>query len=93
MMTTLAIAAMLGGYMFGMRFKIFILIPAIFFSVAAIFCVGMALDSGILPMVAASILAATGLQVGYFAARTVSFVVPRTPPVQDLEKLRWNKSH
>lgn len=93
MMTTLAIAAMLGGYLFGMRFKIYILIPAMFFSVVAIFCVGISLDSGTVPMMAAAILAVTGLQVGYFAARTVSFIIPRTPSVQDLEKLRWNKSH
>jgi len=92
MMTTLAIAAMLGGYMFGMRFKIYILLPAMFFSVVAIFFVGKTLDSGIFPIMAASILAVTGLQVGYFAARTVSFIVPRTPSVQDLEKLRWNKT-
>ena len=94
MLTTLAIAALLGGYVFGIRFKVYILIPAILLSLLSVVIVGLAFDSGVSAILAAAILTVTGLQVGYFAATTITFMLPRGAPANDgLKKLRWHKEH
>ena len=97
MLTTLAIAALLGGYVFGMRFKVYVLIPAILLNLLnllVVVTIGLALESAIPAILAAAILTVTGLQVGYFAATAITFMLPRgVSSHEGLQKLRWGREH
>ena len=60
MVTTLAIAAVLSGYLLGIWFKVYILIPVIPLGVAVAVTVGFALDSSASAILLAAILTVTG---------------------------------
>jgi hypothetical protein len=92
MMTTLAIAALLGGYLCGMRFKVFVLIPVIMLSIIAITVIGIALNSSVSSIVLAAVLATIALQAGYLASAALYFIMPRGASAKyDLKKLRWDR--
>ncbi len=94
MVTTLAIAAVLSGYLLGIWFKVYILIPVIPLGVAVAVTVGFALDSSASAILLAAILTVTGLQLGYAAATAIAFMLPRGASSYDgLKKLRWRKGH
>ena len=77
MMTMLVMTAVLIGAMLGLRFKVFILVPAISISSVAIFGIGIAHGSGIWSVLLAAFLAITALQIGYLAGATVHFGITR----------------
>jgi hypothetical protein len=92
MMTTLAIAALLGGYLCGMRFKVFVLITVIVLSIVAITVVGIALDSSFSSILLAAVLAMIALQAGYLASAALYFFMPRSASAKyDSRKLRWDR--
>lgn len=94
MLTTLAIAALVGGYVLGMRFKVYVLIPAILLGLLIVAVTGLALDSTISAILAGAILTVTGLQVGYCVASAVAFLLPRKASTHHgLKKLSWRKEH
>jgi hypothetical protein len=65
LMIILAMTALLIGALLGLRFKVFILVPAIAIGSAAILSVDMAHSEGIWPTLLATISAITALQMGY----------------------------
>jgi hypothetical protein len=93
MITTVAIAAVLAGYLLGMRFTVFVLFPAIPLAVTIVVAVGFALDSSAAAILLAAILAVIGLQIGYVAATAIAFLRPRGASSHGLKKLRWYRGH
>jgi len=81
------IVSMLLGAALGMRFKVFVLFPAIFASAALIVGAAAAHGSAVWSAVLSIALSATGLQIGFFGGVAARFVVaaawaPRLPDVQ-----------
>ena len=74
MMTMLAMTAMLIGAMLGMRFKVFILVPAIVTGSAAILGIGTAYNNSLWSILLSMVLAITALQMGYLGGAIIRFV-------------------
>lgn len=88
MLMTLMIASVV-GYAFGMRFKVYVLIPAILVSLVVVAILGLVLESTISAIIIDAALATTGLQVGYSVAIAVAVMRPRGASAHDgLKKLR-----
>jgi len=64
-MSMLILLAFLLGAVLGMRFKVFILIPAIGFTLLAVLLVGAARGDSVSGMLIAAVLASSCLQIGY----------------------------
>jgi hypothetical protein len=75
MMTMLAIAAF--GAVLGLRFKVFVLVPAIALSSAASWGVGIAHGNSFWSILLATLFLMTALQVGYFAGTVIRFGVAK----------------
>ena len=73
----LAMMTLLIGALLGLRFRVFILVPAIVVGSAAILSVGMARSDGIWPTLLAMLLAITALQVGYLSGAVIQFLVAK----------------
>jgi len=78
MTTTLVTAAILIGAIFGMRFRVFVLVPIILISSTVIFGTGIAQGTNPWATLLAALLVITALQIGYLTGATVYFVVART---------------
>ena len=66
-MITLAMMALLFGALLGLRFRVFILVPAVVMSSATILGVGIADGDSIWHTLLAAVLSITALQVGYLS--------------------------
>ena len=77
MITTLVMTAAIIGAIFGLRFKVSILVPVFLISAAAIFGMGIALGEKPLPILLAAFLATTTLQMGYLAGAVMQLVVSK----------------
>ena len=74
-MLTLSLASLLVGAVLGMRFRVLILLPAVFAALLAVLAVGIT-SSVSFPMVAlAMVLAATCLQLGYLGGVAIRHAV------------------
>ena len=76
-------AAALIGAIFGMRFRVFVLIPTILVSSTAIFGTGIAQSDNLWGTLLPALLVIAALQVGYLAGATVYFAVARTRARKD----------
>jgi hypothetical protein len=83
MITTLVTAAAFIGAIFGMRFRVFVLIPTILVSSTAIFGTGIAQSENPWGALLTALLVITALQVGYLTGATVYFVVARARARKD----------
>ena len=70
--------AMLGGAMLGLRFKVFILIPANVIGSAATLGFGMAHSGSFWSVMLAMVLAITALQLGYLGGTGIRLAIART---------------
>jgi hypothetical protein len=75
MMTILAITAF--GAVLGLRFKVFVLVPAIALSSAASWGVGIAHGNSFWSILLAMLFVMTALQVGYLAGIVIRFGVAK----------------
>jgi hypothetical protein len=64
-MILLAIVSILVGALLGLRFRVFILVPAITFALALVIGVGVAREAGIWWIALEMVVVATALQLGY----------------------------
>jgi hypothetical protein len=64
-MILLAIVSILIGALLGLRFRVFILVPAITFALVLVIGVGVARESGIWWIALEMVVVATALQLGY----------------------------
>jgi len=80
-MMLLGLLAALLGVVLGMRYRVFILFPAIALAWAAVAAAGFAGDGGFLAVVAAMLLAGAALQFGFLIGITTRALVAaaRTP--------------
>jgi hypothetical protein len=71
----LVIACALIGSALGLRFRVFILVPAILAGATTVIAVGVAYDAGTFSIVLGSAVLATSLEMGYLASvmRFVAF--------------------
>ena len=67
MLLTLTIVAILGGAVLGLRYKVFILLPAATFVLVFVIGVGVAYGAGIWSIALDMMIAAMALQLGYAA--------------------------
>ena len=74
-MTLLALETMIIGAMLGLRFKIFVLAPAIFLSAMSNLGIAIAQNSGAWSALLAVVLAITALQVGYLGGTVGAIVI------------------
>jgi hypothetical protein len=74
-MLTLSLISMLVGAVLGTRFKVLVLLPAIFAAVLAILAVGITSSTNFPIIALAMVLATTCLQVGYLGALATRYVV------------------
>ena len=78
-MVPLIATIMLIGAMLGLRFKIYVLVPATSLSVLAIFSAGIAHSDGYWSILLTATFAMAALQIGYLAGSAViGFVVARS---------------
>lgn len=82
-MTTM-FATMAIGVLLGLRFKVFVLVPAIAISLGANFAIGIAKGSGIWPILFSTFITIAGLQIGYLVGVAIRFAVVRTRARRDL---------
>jgi hypothetical protein len=73
-MIILAITAIIIGALLGLRFKVFVLVPAIAIGSATTFGIGMAHNNSLWSIVLAMVLAVSALQMGYLGAVVIRFV-------------------
>lgn len=73
--TMLAIAAI--GAILGLRFKVFVLVPAIVLSSVASCTIGIAHGNSLWSILLVVFFVATALQIGYFAGTAILFGVAR----------------
>ena len=76
MMPILAISATIVGALFGLRFKIFVLVPAIAIGSAATFCFGVAHNNSLSPILL-TVVFAVSAQIGYFGGLVIRFARAR----------------
>ena len=69
--------ALLIGALLGLRFRVFILVPAVVIGSATILSVGIARSDSIWPTLLATVLAITALQVGYLSGAVVHFSIAK----------------
>ena len=74
-MSALVLLAFLTGAALGMRFKVFILFPAIGLALIAILAAGIARSDSISAILIAAVLASTGLQIGYLCGIATRYSV------------------
>jgi hypothetical protein len=74
-MTPLIILSTLTGAILGMRFKIFILVPAIVLLAAFALGIGIARGDGLESFLLALALGITALQIGYLGGAVTRFVI------------------
>jgi len=74
-MTALAITAI--GAMLGLRFKVFVLVPAIALSFVASFGIGIANGNSLWSILVVTFLVMIALQIGYFAGTFIRFGVAK----------------
>jgi len=96
-MTILALTTMLVGVMLGLRFKVLILAPAIFLSLASNLSIGIAHNSGAWSTLLVVVVAITVLQVGYLCGSTITDarirkIAPGTTPAIQKPSLRTSAS-
>ena len=82
-MMTIAMIALLIGALLGLRFRVFILVPAIVIGSATILSVGIARSDSIWPTLLATALAITALQVGYLSGAVVHFSIAKARSRED----------
>jgi len=82
-MMTIAMIALLIGALLGLRFRVFILVPAIVLASATILSVGMARSDSTWPTLLATVLAITALQVGYLSGAVVHFSIAKVRGRED----------
>jgi hypothetical protein len=84
----LLIISMLIGAVLGMRFKVLVLFPGIFFSSMLLAAAAVANGSTLWSAVLSMVLSATGLQIGFLGGVATRFVVAaaRTPRPSDVAK-------
>jgi hypothetical protein len=75
-MLTLSLVSLLVGAVLGMRFKVLILLPAIFATVLGILAVGISSAAGFSVIVLAMVLATACLQLGYLGTVAARHGVP-----------------
>jgi hypothetical protein len=83
-MMTLAMMALLIGALLGLRFKVFILVPAVAISSVTILGVGVARSDSIWLTLLAAALTVTALQVGYLSGASSIFQLRRRAAVRIL---------
>lgn len=83
MIMSLAIVAALIGVVLGLRFKVFVLAPAIVSASAVILVNGLVLGSSYWSILLAALLTVTALQAGYFAGSAIRFLAKRASARQD----------
>jgi len=76
-MSMLILLAFLLGAVLGMRFKVFILIPAIGFALIGILAGGIARGNGVSSTLIAAVLASSCLQIGYLLGIIYSVALNR----------------
>jgi hypothetical protein len=64
-MLTLTIVTILGGALLGLRYRVFILLPAAIFVLVLVIAVGVACGAGTWRMALDMLVATTALQLGY----------------------------
>ena len=74
----LVMTALLTGALLGLRFKAFILVPAVVIGSATVLIVGIARSDSIWPTLLAAALAVTALQMGYLCGAVVHFSIAKT---------------
>jgi hypothetical protein len=73
-MPTLALLSTLLGALIGIRFRVFVLIPAILFAVIVILAYGMAFATGVSYILIAIAVASICLQIGYMSSLLARYV-------------------
>lgn len=74
MMTMLTVTAIFVGAVLGLRFTVFILVPATFIGSMAMLGIGIAHGNGLRSILLALILVILALQIGYFGGAVIRFV-------------------
>ncbi len=74
-METVAIAMLGIGVAFGLRFRIFVLVPIILLDLVAISAIGIAQGSSIWSITLANIIGATCLQLGYLGGALLKVLI------------------
>ena len=74
-MSALVLLAFLTGAALGMRFKVFILFPAIGLALIAILAAGIARSDNVSAILIAAVLASTALQIGYLCGIATRYSV------------------
>jgi len=82
-MMMLVMTALLTGALLGLRFKAFILVPAVVIGSATVLIVGIARSDSIWPTLLATVLAITALQVGYLSGAVVHFSIAKARGRED----------
>ena len=79
----LVMTALLTGALLGLRFKAFILVPAVVIGSATVLIVGIARSDSIWPTLLAAVLVITALQMGYLSGAVVHFSIAKTRARKD----------
>jgi hypothetical protein len=74
-MFILAMISFLAGAMLGLRFKVFVLVPAIGLALAVVAVNGIGVEDGVWRIVGTMVVAATFLQLGYVGGGILRFVI------------------
>ncbi len=74
-MSILILLVCLTGTVLGMRFKVFILAPAIGFTIVAVFAAGMARGDGLSAILVGGLLALICLQMGYLGGVLTRYIM------------------
>ena len=86
MMMLIAMTVMLIGAVLGLRFKVFVLLPATVLSLAASLCAGIAHSDSPWSILLTAALALATLQIGYLAGSVVNASATTQPGLS-----RWRK--
>ena len=74
-MFILAMISFLAGAMLGLRFKVFVLVPAIGLALAVVAVNGIGVQDGVWRLVGTFVVVATFLQLGYVGGNILRFVI------------------
>jgi hydrogenase/urease accessory protein HupE len=78
MILTCAVTALFIGAMVGLRFNVFVLVPAVVIGSVAILGIGMAHSNNLWLSLLAMVVAITALQIGYLVGAVIYVVIART---------------
>jgi hypothetical protein len=77
MLIAITIFTLAGGAVLGLRYKVFILVPAVLFAILAVIGASVARGAGIWTIVLEVLVGATALQLGYVGGKRIHFGAKR----------------